>query len=787
MSTLRDVREWRRRLGYLPVPLFGVENESRFILLNGSKGNFCLETEFQIQDIDYRAFAWSSDVDHFVAITNDEALVFRWDKPGNPETVAIRSLESKLQSFQEYLESRTAPRERSVVAHAMRVFRALRARVRVEADGYRALLAFLGVLSRAWARQGRELGAAEWPDLRLTTDALSELLLPGDIDMLIDRLLKTSDGIKPDVNLIVRHASGRLFQEAHYLAYVNPQSDFFLESSATPIAPASRTLGAFFTPTPLVRTIVEQSLDVADLSNRNDIHLFDPACGSAEFLREAVRQLEVRGFPGRVRVTGFDISPAACAMARFLLAAESVKWNGRLVVEITNRDSLIGEPWPTDVSCCLMNPPFVSWRGMTPVQQIRVSEVLTSLREKRPDMASAFLYLAERCLRNDGVLGAVIPASMLDGESAHMLREHLNERLSMRLLARLGNQQVFADALVDPALVVARRRDRDAPGQESTTTLVWADHSPQSSERALRVLRRKHENDEGSVSNPQYSVYAIPEFATTARNWAPRPLKAMELLQQVGSLPTVGDFFSVQQGTITGMNSAFLLDHESWLSLPEREQRYFRPAVVNQSIDHGTLSEGTWVFYPYGEGIVAIRDEQHLAKQLKEYFKRWLKPNQTLLTKRARVKREEWWRLSEHRSWQIPVRRKIVSTYFGASGSFAWDATGKFIVVQGYGWVPKSTVELDDLRAYALIAILTSSITDRLLSAVSNNLSGGQWNLSKRFVERMPLPKLDTIPADTLEMLAGFGSKIAAGTTVDRRELDAHSWTIYGVDPDPED
>ena len=43
MSTrllLNRLDTWRTELGLMPVPLFGHEDESRYVLLNGCKGNF---------------------------------------------------------------------------------------------------------------------------------------------------------------------------------------------------------------------------------------------------------------------------------------------------------------------------------------------------------------------------------------------------------------------------------------------------------------------------------------------------------------------------------------------------------------------------------------------------------------------------------------------------------------------------------------------------------------------------------------------------------------------------
>jgi hypothetical protein len=92
---------------------------------------------------------------------------------------------------------------------------------------------------------------------------------------------------------------------------------------------------------------------------------------------------------------------------------------------------------------------------------------------------------------------------------------------------------------------------------------------------------------------------------------------------------------------------------------------------------------------------------------------------------------------------------KLVSTFFGDAGSFALDVTGEFVVVQGNGWQFKKEIEkkiqsLPVKRAIylAYLAILNSSLFSDLLPAVSTQVAGGQWDLSKRYVELIPIPDL---------------------------------------------
>jgi hypothetical protein len=755
-------------------------------MLNGGKGNFCLDVDdSSATDPSVAAQrAWSADVDHYLSVRGDNLSLLRWDQPtvNWAEQYKMADVATKLDVFQRYIESKQAPRERSVVSRAVSVYRAVRARGHKN-DDREAILAFMSVLNAAWTRQDQKIPLAQcWPEADEARNAAQSLLGNAGTDMVVEQLLRPDMDITnrkpPSIPLMIRHASGRIFQEAHYLALAPIQTDLFFEGQVKMGGPASKGLGAFFTPTSLVRTLTEQSLSRVDLKSER-IHVFDPACGSGEFLREAVRQLALRDYKGQVTITGYDISEPACLMARFGLAAEAATFSGSLTINIEYRDALDGKKWVTDVDICLMNPPFVAWVDMTAPQRKTVSRVLDETHARLPDMASAFVRLAMDSLSSSAAMGAVLPASFLDGNSSALLRNLLLQNTTVELSARLGNQAVFSDVTVDPALLILKRRVPQ-PVMDPTL-LIWADHASGSSDQALRALRRHEVPRLPSCleNRPNFSIYSVPSLQT-ANEWAPRPYESAQMLSGMSGSLVVGDRFSVQQGTITGLNAAFLLDNDGYLTLPNYERQFFRPAVVNETIRNGQIIPGMWVFYPYdSKGALMITSEADLKKMLPHYFKTKLDPYKEALIRRAWITEADWWRLSRYRNWQVVRRPKIISTYFGLAGSFALDRAGNLVVVQGYGWQPKRK-GLTEQHLVAIVATLNAPITNILLAGVSNNLSGGQWNLSKRFVERMPLIDVQKLPNSLLESLTYIGEQMTKGEPWDRDALDGLARKAFG-------
>jgi len=769
---LTDINSWKKKLGLVPVPLFDRENPTQYVLLNGSRGNFCLDVSetSQLEDKERRSLAWSSNVGHYVAVTENGIEVQRWDKANaTPLLYPHDRVYNEIETFHSYLERDFPRSEISIVSHAIQIFRRLRATLGETFDGRSSLGAFLCLIACIEDKASRDtLSAANW---KLSDEAreAANSFSTANWDRLLDEFCngRKIEELLPNITLLLRHASGKLFQEAHYEAIFVMANQLSLDGflrSAIKIRKKSEIHGMKFTPSWLVRPVVEESFSAFG-HLPNSVLIFDPACGSGEFLRECLRYLVLSGYPGQITLMGWDISEIACDMAKFILAWESRNKAiaGRVKVDIRCANSLDPDNvWPNNVDIVVMNPPFASWQDMNNQQRDNLAKILGRTLGQRSDLSHGFVLKSIPCLSDGGVLGTVLPASMLDGESAIKLRQDLASQMSPRLLARLGSQMLFPGALVDAALYVAKKEASSL----SAVTAFWADYRPSSNSAGLRALRKARYLGDDSffpINGDGYSIYKSETLGRTANTWAPRPYQSLKRLEALVYLPKVMDLFDVKQGTRTGLVKAFLLSKDEWSNLPKKERAYFRPAVVNKSIDHGYLKDICYCFYPYG--TYNIDNENELAEKVKTYFNSYLLPNKERLLARARAKPDRWWGLSEHRRWQENRQPKLVSTYFGSLGSFAWDDKGDYVIVQGHAWLPKRR-NLTEEATLAYLAILNSSFFLDLLSAVSNNLGGGQWNLSAPFVNQIALPDMMSAEIDSrvIRRLAEVGRSIHIGS-----------------------
>ena len=759
--------DWADLFGLALTPLFGRNGPEgdHNVLLDSGYGSFALSVGEQRiwKDRSAADWSWSSNLPHHVTVTPDEVAVVRWDKP-EPDIFTPSSIANQMGQFYRYLTQDRVRSTQRVTDHMLMIFRRVRALVAdAQMDDDHSIDAYLQFIARA-INPSRLCTEARQPYIG-DEDLLGFLASPG-VDALLEEVTSRSLSplplaLKPSLDLAVRHAGSEIFQEAHFELY-RTSTSFDLFGYIDPAKSKRITRGStHFTPPALARIIAEQALaHLPDLKDRERLTILDPACGSGSFLYEALRALRRCGFRGRLTLIGRDTSRPAVSMASFVLQVASGDWSpeGGCNVDIQQADSLAVELPPADV--VLMNPPFVAWPALTAEQRQQMQDILGVRLHGRSDLSMAFVSRALGTLTLGGVLGTLMPGSLLTLQAAEAWRKHLLDQADLRLIASFGDYGLFSYAQVNVAAAVLMKPRSDRDRQESVEALV-AINEPEATGDALRALRRRQMHI--SPHNPQLGK-SWRLFQTTPRKLArqatwrltsPKTEEALRQLVRMGRAVPIGDLFSVRQGVLTGLDSAFLLTEPQIAKLPRRERKWFRPAIMSDSIRNGEIQSRHRVFYPYTdtEQGLAITNEAVLAKLLPAYFDGYLRPARSRLENRSDVRharRSYWWSLTRPRAWALDTGPRLVSKYFGRRGSFATDLDARYIVVQGYAWLPKwSTTSseplllADALAAYN--AIMNSTPFGRLLEVFSPHVAGGQFNLSPRYVNHMPVPDLPAL------------------------------------------
>jgi adenine-specific DNA-methyltransferase len=554
-SIFRKIQNWQSALGLLYMPLREqAEDPKRYILLNGLAGNFCLDFAPEDNTLARRATAWSSDVGHYVAVSDDDVVtVQRWDRNTPTDRYSWSSVVERIHDFHRFLEKDEPDRSKSVVSHVLRVFRTLRATLHEQQDAAHSLEILLCMLACAATRTDRyQLDAQEW-GLSSAAVEYSTSIPTASWESLYSDLTGTGryDVLRPDLELVLRHAAGTLFQEAHIEARLSP--NLWLAGLASPaqiLASAQPTeTGVYFTPPAIARSLAQEAVGAIWSSISPTLTIFDPACGSGELLRECLRLLKLRSYKGHVRVIGFDISASSVAMARFALTSEKRYWPPSQIDVTVQMQNSLSATWPAGVNILIMNPPFQSWQQMDSKTQEAVTTVLGHQLNNKPNLAKAFAIKANEAIATEiGVLAMVAPSSLLEASSERRVRERLAERLHPILVAKLGYQRAFVHAFVDAGLYVGTTCQ---PSYNDATAILWADPQPVSMSRALRGLRRWRGAEFVPLKEEGFAVYLRKDVGTSGAPWNARSFDAWqsyEAARRSKNTITAHRLFDIKQG-----------------------------------------------------------------------------------------------------------------------------------------------------------------------------------------------------------------------------------------------
>lgn len=782
----KTASEWGTSLGLLPIYLRDTqESQNQYVLMNGSSGNFCLDFGGGIDSLTQQAWAWSCDVGHYVTCAGDSIVVNRWGKGAREQRYSLQSVITHIHDFHRHLEKASSDRSQSIVAHVLRVFRRIRA---VDSDGVRSLRVLLHLMACAAGGFGKLSSEKELESWGLTQETIeaSRQITPGTWHSLYTDLCGVGryEVLLPDFGLLLRHASGTVFQEAH-LEVGNDSPTLWLPGLEMPVTVEPSAVptetGIYFTPPALARTLAEEAVrhvNTGAVPNR-ELIIFDPACGSGELLKECLRLLRVRGYTGRARVIGWDKSISAVDMAKFVLAWEARTWiTGTVKIDISQNNSVTSDAWPNNVDILVMNPPFRSWQRLSRTEQEALSKIVGAAG--KPNLAMAFAHRAVDAVRESGILAMIAPNSLLEAASGTETRQAMAEALNPILIARLGDQSIFSRALVDAGMYVGSRKpQRRSRTQPSPAAVLWADSHQNSLNRALRGLRKWRDIDSEPLSENGFSVYLRADIGDSGSPWIARPYDSWSLYQRFHDskklIPT-NAVFDVRQGSRLG-HDVFVVPQDYVSGLRKSEQRFFRPAVMNQSISDAHLRSLFYVFFPYGLDE-SIETEADLKKNVPRYYAERLLPVKDALAGRktlVRQKELKWWDLLWPRGWQMRLQPKLVSKYFGGPRSFALDSAGVFVVVVGNAWVLKKGVVPSGLFSedvyMAMLAYMSTSVSYDLLEYLSVQVAGGQLDLSNKYVAGLPIPNLAVMEFSDQKKLIDVGKQICSDNNFEDWEM----------------
>ncbi len=453
------------------------------------------------------------------------------------------------------------------------------------------------------------------------------------------------------------------------------------------------------------------------------------------------------------------------------------------------------------------NPPWVRPHQLPVAERIALRQDFRSMRDAswrigaaragantgfaaQADLAAAFVERSVALLRNHGVIALLVPAKLWRALAGGGVRRLLADDTQLHVVVDWSDAPALFDAATYPSLVVAQRRGGTRASLPNSAQSVALAHTPLATLPStppehvrVHVMRGTHDH---AFTLPSGSLSLGGEPSAPWLLLPPDVRSAFELLRRAG--PALGDagLGRPTLGVKCGCNDAFLVaafehdDHLATVAAGERtgtiERTLLRPALTGQALGNPSRTDPAQVARD-ALRIVWTHDRDGkplttLPPRAARWMQRW-KPR--LEGRRDSNHRMPWWTLFRTDAARAETPR-LVWADFGRSLRTVVLNSGDPTVPLNTCYVLR-TANLDD--AYALDALLSSSVAGAWLDAIAEPARGGWRRYLGWTVCSLPVPE-DWLRARVL--LAAIGRRRAMGDLPSPEEHLAVVASAYRVD-----
>lgn len=366
------------------------------------------------------------------------------------------------------------------------------------------------------------------------------------------------------------------------------------------------------------------------------------------------------------------------------------------------------------------------------------------------DLAALFVERAISLVRARGVVALLTPTKLWSALAGGGVRQVVAREATVLRVEDWSEAESTFDAVVYPSLVVAQRRAGEVPTESGTVQLSAA-------------VRRRDQSLEWQMPANTLALDASP-----GAPWLLLPSdvrRAFDALARVGEPLVTSSVGRPLLGVKTGCNEAFLVSaHDS-----PNPQLPTRPVLRGEQVREWGTVAGTdrivWTHDAAGAPLRALSDP------LRAHLGPWRRRLEARTDARGTT---AWWSLFRTESARDDVAR-VVWSDIGKSPRAAVLPAGDHTVPLNSCYVARAAT-LDD--AFALAALLNSSVAAAWLAALAETARGGYHRYLGWTMARLPVPH---------DWLAARARLAPVGRAAhDGRPPDAHTLTelvlrAYGV------
>jgi len=406
----------------------------------------------------------------------------------------------------------------------------------------------------------------------------------------------------------------------------------------------------------------------------------------------------------------------------------------------------------------IANPPYLSHDQIT-----EDKNTLRSLYKTYAPFADLYCYFIERglaLLRPAGILSFITSNSYLKAEYGSNLRSLLSKKTAVRKLLNIEVSQVFSEAIVNVAVLLAQKKDRQGENMADAvlvTSSQWnsGDFGGFVRSESFDISLDQFLGDEWIIEKPEILLVRA------------KMERAGNTIKQLGA--------KIRLGIATGCNDAFLVDSVKRKELIEEDgasANVIVPVIRGRDIERYGKLKPQLLLIAAKNGVNVRRDYVAIYRHLHSFGKKFQKRG---------AQGENWWNLRACAFYDDFDMEKIVWMELTDRARFTNCQAGIWCLNTAYFMLPP-----DGYSIKYLLAVLNSRAIYFYfrLAAQTSGMGVPRWiNI---YVERFPIPDA---PNEIKKELESKVDRIqvqkerdpSAETTPLEREIDQLVYNLYGL------